>query len=197
MESNLTELSDEALVELCRKRGDRDDRLYSELFRRHRNDVWRVAYRVVADRGDAEDLVQEVFFTAFRRLDQFEGRSTFGTWLHRIAINLSLNEIRRRARRPTAIERRDEEDRVEQGEASTGDLAGPEVDRRERLSEALARLPGDQYEALHLKDLEERSYEEVAETLGISLSAAKMRVQRARAALRAALREQGAEGDVR
>jgi len=169
-EADLTELTDQALVDLCKKRGAKDDRPFEELVKRHQAAVWRVCYYFMGDALDAEDIVQDVFFKAHRGLPEFEGRASFRTWLNQITINTCKNELRMRTRRPAVVE--------EEWQGMTG---------REELALALEMLQPDQFTALQLRDVESRSYAEVAQMLGISQSAAKMRVQRARLALRGAL----------
>ena len=98
------DLSDAELVALFQARDGRDDRPFRELFRRYQQVVWRACYGMMRNSRDAEDLTQEVFFKAYRNLTKFEGRSSFKTWIYRIAINTSQNEIRRRSRRAQEAE---------------------------------------------------------------------------------------------
>lgn len=188
-ESGSAESSDEELVRMCLARGDKDERPFRQLFQRHQGHIWRTCYRFVQNPHDAEDLTQEVFFKAYRALAQFEGRASFKTWLQRIAVNTGQNELRCRSRRPqeagTPIE--DLAEWLPEAGTFAADRAVP--DRQEDLAEALAALRPGEVEVLQLKDLEERPYAEVAHMLDISLSAAKMRVQRARLALAMAYQE--------
>ncbi len=183
-QADLSDLSDEELVQICLARGMKDERPFRELLRRHQQTVWHTCYQFVQNTQDAEDLTQEVFFRAYRSLAQFAGRASFKTWLRRIAINTSQNELRRRSRRPQE-EETPLEDMAEwlpaRGGSSATDRAAQTP--QEYLAEALATLQPEVYEVLQLKDLEQRPYAEVAQILGISQSAAKMRVQRARLAL--------------
>jgi len=184
----LADLADDDLVQMAQERGSRDDRPFQELLRRYQQVVWRVCYSFTRNPQDAEDLTQEVFFKAYRSLAGFEGRSTFKTWIYRIAINTSQNEIRRRSRRPqeahTAVD-----DMAEYLPSPVSVEA--EWQRRhqnELLAQAMSNLRPEEVEVLYLKDLEQRPYAEIAEMLDIGVSAAKMRVQRARLALQAAYR---------
>ena len=187
------DLSDAELVALFQARNGRDDRPFRELFRRYQQVVWRACYGMMRNSRDAEDLTQEVFFKAYRNLTKFEGRSSFKTWIYRIAINTAQNEIRRRSRRAqeadTAVE-----DMAEYLPSNTS-LEATILARQQRylLQQAMASLRPEEYEVLYLKDVEERPYAEIAEQLNISLSAAKMRVQRARLALRVAYRQLAGE----
>ena len=92
--SNLRDLDDRALME--RIQNDDDRRAFSELVRRHQAVVYRACYRVLGNREDARDASQEAFLRAYRRLDTFQGRSAFKTWMLRVAMNVSLNQRSRR-----------------------------------------------------------------------------------------------------
>ncbi|HEY42738.1 MAG TPA: RNA polymerase sigma factor [Anaerolineae bacterium] len=188
-EANLAELTDQALVDLCKTRGAKDDRPFEELFRRHQAAVWRVCYYFLGDALDAEDIVQDVFFKAYRGLPGFEGRASFRTWLNQIAINTCKNELRMRSRRPAVVEEELGDMKAPIEMAGGSDQRWQAMTGREELAQALEMLHPDQFTALQLRDLESRSYAEVAHVLGISQSAAKMRVQRARLALRGALQQ--------
>lgn len=91
--SNLRELDD---FELVKRAQDDDRKAFSELVRRYQLVVYRSCYRILGDREDAKDASQEAFVRAYRELDTFRGRSTFKTWMLRLAINVSLNERGRR-----------------------------------------------------------------------------------------------------
>jgi RNA polymerase sigma-70 factor (ECF subfamily) len=183
-------LTDEELVLRFQHRAEGDNRAYRELFRRYQTMVWRVCYGFVRNNLDAEDLCQEAFLKAYRALDRFEGRSSFKTWIYRIAFTTGQNELRSRGRRPskgdTPIEamadRLPDSDLPEQGVID--DLPS------EQMARALANLATDVVEILYLKDVHEMSYDEIAECLDIGLSAAKMRVHRARLALQSAFSQQ-------
>src|SRR5579863_1325306 len=90
------DISDEAAVELTR-RGDPD--AFRVLVDRHTRAVFRLAWRMTANSHEAEDIVQETFLRAYKQLQRFDGRAAFSTWIHRIAVNCSLDLIRSRKRR--------------------------------------------------------------------------------------------------
>ncbi len=182
--SSLETYEDQELVSLAQKRGNRDSRPFQLLMARHQNTVWRVCYNFFNNADDAEDLAQEVFLKAYRNLHRFEGRSSFKTWIYRIAINTSQNELRKRSRRPTTSPTTLET-------ASEIIPSGQNVEatvqrnaRNELLKQALQQLKPNEFQALMLKDIEGKPYQEIAEEMDISLSAAKMRVQRSRNALK-------------
>ena len=192
IDQDITEVSDQLLIDLCLTRSSKDDRPFRELFRRHKATVWHVCYSFVRNQEDAEDLTQEVFFRAYRSLAQFEGRSSLKTWLYRIATNVSQNEIRRRSRRPQESQTSmDVLGEVLPAKETTPEAHAIAQSQKELLAQALASLKPAASEALKLKDLEQRPYIEIAEMLGISQSAAKMRVQRARLALVEAYQQLG------
>ena len=183
--SVLETMDDEALVAQARRRGLRDERPFRELWRRHQRMVWRTCYSFMRNESDAEDLVQDVFMKAYRSLDSFAGRAAFKTWLNRIAINTCKNELRRRARRPHE-DAGDVDEMAEYLPASNAPSVESAVHQRaldSALTEALRRLRPEEYEVIFLRDIEERPYSEIAGLLDIGLSAAKMRVQRARLTL--------------
>ena len=183
LQGSFADLSDDELVTIAKQRGGRDDRPFRLLMERHQNTVWRVCYNFMHNSEDAEDLTQEVFLKAYRNLEKFEGRSSFKTWIYRIAINTSQNELRRRSRRPqvsttpldTATEFMPSSEDVEKSTQTRAE--------HQLLVEAFKQLRPVESQVLIMKDLEGRPYAEIAEELDISLSAAKMRVQRARDAL--------------
>ena len=180
---NLAQFSDEELVELIRERGSKDDRPFAELFQRHQAGVWRTCYSYAGNTHDAEDLSQEVFFKVYRGLARFESRSAFKTWLFRITVNTCRNALRKKKREPAlaaaAVEEYEESlpgDRLDNGEAER-------LSRRQLLKEALTGIKAGDREAVYLRDVEGRSFEDIAAILDINLSAAKMRVYRSRLAI--------------
>ena len=184
-----------------------DTSVLETLMERYSPRIYRVAFGITRSHGDAEEVVQDVFLTLFRKIDSFEGRAALGTWLYRVAANAAL--IKRRGKR-AEVEVHLEDylptfkaDGHREGDRGMllADWSGtPERERlsgeaREILEEGLALLP-DHYRAiLVLRDVEELSNEEVAEALGESVASVKSRLHRARMALREALtRRLGAGG---
>ena len=180
-------LSDEDLVEIAIRRGASDDRPFTILFERHRKLVWGICYRFTANTADAEDLLQDVFFKIYRNLRTFEGRSTFRTWLYQIALNTCRNELRYRRRRPVSIEANmNDIDLTDPVHLSREPASG----QSELILNALLDLKPEQRAILIMRDMEEQPFTAIAEALGIQVGAAKVRVQRARLALVAALHTQ-------
>ena len=172
------------------------------LMEHHSSRVYRVAFGITRNHSEAEEVVQDVFLTLFRKIDTFEGRSSLGTWLYRVAANAAL--IKRRGKRielETSLEEhlpafRDDGHRAEDRALLLADWSStPESEllsgeAREILDRALDRLPEHYRALLVLRDVEELSNEEVAEILGESVSSVKSRLHRARMALREVLTRQ-------
>ncbi len=182
-QNSLSELTDLELVLRCQSHNQHDERPFQELMNRYQALVWRVCYSSLHNSQDAEDLTQEVFLKVYRNLAKFEGRSSFKTWIYRIAINTCRNEIRHRKRRPQEAVNAVEDMADLLPAASTTVTDWQIKAQREQLALALHALRPEEFEILRLKDIEERPYADITTRLGISLSAAKMRAQRARHAL--------------
>ena len=151
------------------------------LYDAHVERVHRIAYRISGDADLADDLTQDVFVQVFRRLEQFRGESSFGTWIHRVALTVSLNAMRKVKRfhqRETVLE-----DALHQAQEEDG----IEPDLRDRLKAAIDALPDGLRAALVMHTIEGYSHAEVGEMLGIAEGTSKARVFDARARLRKAL----------
>jgi RNA polymerase sigma-70 factor (ECF subfamily) len=184
--------SDEELL-LRLRAGDED--AYSQVVRLHAGRLQSTARRLLGDEHEAQDAVQETFLAAFRGIDRFEGTAALSTWLHRIAVNQALQRLRKRSRR----DERPLDDLlptfVEDGHFATAprlwaDAPETELGRRELralVRGCIDRLPCDHRTALVLRDVEEMPVAEAAAALGISENLLKVRVHRARQALRALL----------
>jgi RNA polymerase sigma-70 factor, ECF subfamily len=177
-------LSDDVLVAAAQ---DGDLQAFGLLVERYQAPIYRLAVRMLRSEADAQDVAQEVFVQAWRKIGSFRGDASFSTWLHRIATNRCLNAIA--ARRPSAPLPEDQVDR-----AGTDSDLSVEVERRHRfaqLAEVIAQLPTDQRVALVLRDLQGLSYEEIAGVLRVSLSTVKGRIHRARLAVVQRMEELG------
>jgi RNA polymerase sigma-70 factor (ECF subfamily) len=171
-----------ALVERCR-RGDLG--AFEEIYRVHAGRLFSVACRLLGNTADAEDLLQEIFLSAHRKLDTFRGESALGTWLYRLATNLCLDHLRSRAGRSSQLtDSLDDEPGL--FDTSSGSLAERTVTRMD-LERALARLPDGCRAAFVLHDIEGLEHREVAEVLGIAEGTSKSQVHKARLRLRALL----------
>lgn len=172
---------DEALVAEARRAAPGDTRAFETLVQRHQRRVLANCRHLARAGNDAEDLVQEVFVKAYFALERFEGRSTFKTWLTRVKANHCLNYLRRH-RGVNYVTLDDDEaaasDRLREAPTAPRDLE--RRDERAQVTAALDALPDTLRVPLVLREVDGLAYEEIAETLGIGLSAAKMRVKRAR-----------------
>jgi len=195
--ATLSLLSEPALLKLARAR---DVGAFEELVGRTEVHLYRVAMRVVHNESDAQEILQESYLSAWRGLPRFEERSQFGSWMHRIVVNMSLMLLRTRNRHPevaihdmaladldeaigeatyTSIAREDRPDRPDQQFQSAELLR--------RIAIAVDLLPEKLKEIFLLRDVLEVSTEESAAKLGVSRPAAKTRLHRARAVLRRSL----------
>jgi len=157
-----------------------------QLLRRHYDRIHAVCRRVAGSTRDADDACQEALIKIVRSLPRFDGRSSFGTWAYRIAMNASLDELRKRRRRP-ALHAVGEDDRPETADPGAGEFSRSLPDRMV-LDDALDRLPDDLRIAVVLRDVADLDYAEIAETLDIPVGTVKSRLSRGRAALATALR---------
>lgn len=167
----------------------------ARLVRQHAAPMRAVAMRLLQDESDADDVVQEAFLSALRAMGSFEGRSSLSTWLHRITTNAALMRLRALSSRP-AISVEDLLPVFTTGGAWPQPLepwADPEQDPvlREELCahvrECISRLPDKHRIPLLLREIEGLPNDEIARRLGVSVNAAKIRVHRARQAVRALL----------
>ena len=169
---------------------DGDDEAFTELVRRFERRIVSLAFRYVSTSADAEDVAQEVFLRVFRAKERYEPTARFTTWLHRIAVNVSLNQLRaRRTRRPFSAEMPLDESGERPLEFPSGEEAGPVEHFANRetadvIQAALGALPERQRTAILLNKYQGLSYEETAAVLGLSLPAAKSLLTRARVNLR-------------
>jgi RNA polymerase sigma-70 factor (ECF subfamily) len=158
---------------------------FDELITRHEARILRLARIMTGNDGDAEDLVQETFVRAFRMIRHFRGDSAFGTWLHRIAINVITSHLqrRRRARARTASPTVSEDQRWLE-EVPSGEDVAEDVVRRLTIDRALAELPRDLRLLVTLRDLQGLRYQEIADLTGLKLGSVASGVFRARRRLR-------------
>lgn len=162
----------------ARRKGHPDDRAYEELVRRHQAWLLRLLTSLLHNQADAEDVGQEVFVRAFLALDTFRGDASFRSWLRTIATRTAFNWKRGR-KTASHYEHAASEQRAVLDSRSAAPPSGAIV-AREVLTSLLEASPYPYKEILVLRYLEELSLKEIATTLDISLSAAKMRLKRAR-----------------
>lgn len=173
-------------VALVKKAREGEFRAFEQLFDRHRLLVYRFAYQMTSRRDDAEDVVQEAFVRAYQNLHRYRDEAKFTTWLLRIVTNLCMDQARMSQRR-LALEQQEAAGALEW--MTSGDIEDPvtnlEADRRKVvLRKALNALPVHHKSVIILRDIEEREYSDMAAILGCTVGGAKLRVLRARRALK-------------
>ena len=172
---------DEELLQQAREAPEGDLRAFEKLVLRYQRRVVANCRYITRDPNNAEDLAQEVLVKAFFGLRGFEGRSTFGSWLQRIKINHCLNYLKKQAGRSyVGVEERDVEEFDQLKVHATAEQQAGAISDRQLISQVLDSMSNTLRIPLVLCDMDELSYEEVAQSLRISLSAAKMRIKRAR-----------------
>ena len=179
--------TDATAVALAR---DGDSDAFQGLMERHGRAVYRLAHRMTGSPQDAEDVVQETFLRAYRQLGRFESRANFSTWLHRIAVNCSIDLIRSRRHHEAGHESAD----LEHFEAIAEDRVDHSPERlmlstevQERVSSAMAGLSAMERAAFVLRHFEGQSIEDISRALGLKANAAKHSIFRAVRKMRLAL----------
>lgn len=190
----MIDMSDQSLIE---KVLGGDYQAFESLVTRYEGRVYRLAVRMLRNPQDAEDALQETFLQVFRGLPGFEGRSQFSTWLFRLASNVCLMRIRHRETEPSRLlpledylpklEEADAPEMMDWADRPEDALLSKES--REKMMEALDKLPPEYRAVFILRDIEGFSNAETGDSLGISIAAVKSRLHRARLALRAMLSE--------
>jgi RNA polymerase sigma-70 factor, ECF subfamily len=171
-----------ALVERCRKG---DLAAFEIIYRTHAGRLYSVACRMLGNTADAEDMLQDIFLAAHRKLDSFRGESALGTWLYRLATNLCLDYLRSRAAKAGQLTE-GLDDAPALADAGSRRLAERTVARMD-LERALAQLPEGCRTAFVLHAVEGLEHREVAEVMGIAEGTSKSQVHKARLRLRAIL----------
>ena len=187
-----SERSDRELVRDARQ-GDRQ--AFEALVRRYSERAFRVAYRVLRDASSAEEILQEAFIKAYKGLRKFESRSSFYTWLYRIVVNLALDRRRSEQRAPS-VEWEDSvatrvDPRATQPPSRDPELATQRSQVRELVARGVQGLPDGQREVLLLREVDGLSYEEIADTMGISKGTVMSRLHYARKKMVAFLEQHG------
>jgi RNA polymerase sigma-70 factor (ECF subfamily) len=172
-------------LELARRCQDGDAGAFEELYRLHAGRLYNLVFRMAGSAQEAEDLLQDVFLHAHRKLGSFRGDSSLGTWLYRLAVNQCLDFLRGKQNRMTKVTGSlDDDDAAEPAAALP---AVPTAISRIDLERAIARLPGGCRAAFVLHDVEGFEHNEVARLLGVSEGTSKSQVHKARTKLRAML----------
>ena len=172
-----------------------DEAAFEQVVRQYGGRLLAVARRIVGTEEDARDVVQDAFLNAFRSLDRFEGNAKLSTWLHRIAVNAALMKLRTRKRKPEQsidgllpgfLDDGHFEERFQSWEEPI-DHAMERAENRELVRKKIDELPESYRTVLVLRDIEGLDTEETAQMLGLTVNATKIRLHRARQALRTML----------
>lgn len=172
-------------LDLVRRCKQGDARAFEELYRAHSARLYSLLLRMVGAAEDAEDLLQDVFLQAHRKLDSFRGESSLGTWLYRLAVNQCLDYLRGRQSKMTRVTESFEDEAVQEPASPAPTV--PAAISRVDLERAIARLPEGCRLAFVLHDVEGFAHHEVAGLLGISEGTSKSQVHKARLKLRTML----------
>jgi RNA polymerase sigma-70 factor, ECF subfamily len=167
-----------------------ENRAFEELVDRYQGRLLNFIYRTIGDRDRAEDLTQEAFIRVHRHIARFDRSKKFSTWVYTIASNLAKNELRNRSRNPMVLfqslreQQRDEEERPIEFEdpASRPDDLYRKRHLQALVEQSVAKLPEHHREVFVLRELEGKSYEEIADVTGVHLGTVKSRLNRARTA---------------
>ncbi|MEM7391721.1 MAG: sigma-70 family RNA polymerase sigma factor [Verrucomicrobiota bacterium] len=189
---DLNQIEDNVLVERSK---DGDIFAYDELVQRYQGKIYSCVYNMTSNNEDAEDLVQDVFIKAFESLKKFKGKSSFYTWIYRIAINRTINYVKKRKRKQ-ALSLNDDDLGIERDEAyielsskrsPMGDLTITEL--KEKLNMALQTLSDKHRTVVVLHDIEGVPHDEIAKIEGCSPGTVRSRLFYARQQLQAELAE--------
>lgn len=174
-------MEDTDLVQLCQK-GDMD--AFEQLFRKYQKQVYNISFRMMGNRDDALDITQEIFVRAYQKIDKFNFKSSFSTWLYRLATNFCIDELRRHKRDVNIMPL--ENANLEVDQVTPEDIAIMN-DREKEVWNALNSLKEKERAIIILKDIDGLSYNEIAEILECSLGRVKSRIHEARQNLKAIL----------
>src|SRR5579863_6797938 len=162
-----------------------DERCFEELVHKHSRGVINLVYRYLSDASRAEDVAQDIFVKVYRARMKYEPKAKFSTWLYRIAVNHCLNEIRARKSQPSIAAPID--DMLEEPVGENPDARMSRLELQRAVKQAIDSLPENQRMAVILARYEEMSYDEIAQTMQLSLEAVKSVLFRAKENLKQAL----------
>ncbi len=181
-------------AELVGSAASGDRRAFDELVRRTFVDTFTLARRLTGNEEDARDVVQEAYLRAWKGIGKFRGDAAFSTWLYRITANAAASSVQR-GRRHRSEPFADDFEPVDTGAEQMIVQGAESAETLDRIADALDELPAKLRSVVVLKDVYGLSHEAIAEELGISVSAAKVRLHRARRKLRDVLYDEGAQAN--
>ena len=174
-------MEDAELVRLCQ---DGDMTAFEQLFHRHQDRVYSVAFRMMGNTEDALDMTQEIFLRAYQKINKFKFTSAFSTWLYRLATNFCIDELRKRKRSANTTPL---EEAITQSDGRTPEDDAISNDREAQVWQAINSLKEKERAIIILRDIEGLSYKEISEVLGYSLGRVKSRIHEARQNLKTIL----------
>jgi len=174
-------MEDADLVRLCQSG---DMAAFEQLFHRYQDRVYSTAYRMMNDQEDAQDLTQEIFLKAYQNISKFNFRAAFSTWLYRLAVNLCIDELRKRKRSANTMPL---EEAILKADANTPEDHAISGDRERQVWDAINSLKEKERAIIILRDMEGLSYKEIAEALKCSVGRVKSRLHEARQKLKTIL----------
>ncbi len=174
--------------ELVQKSQLGDKAAFEQLVLRHQDLVFSLSFKLTGNRDMANDVAQESFIRAWKAIEKFRGDSTFGTWIYRITVNTAWT-LRKKAKKHNTLNIDDTYEPIVIDEKKDPEQVAINADLTDVLVSALDKIPLDQRIIVELKNIEGRSHKEIADYLGISVTAAKVRLHRAHQKLRLILEE--------
>ncbi len=178
----MKELSDKVLVKQAK---ENNFKAFEELVNRYETKVYNLAYKILGSQEDAKDILQDTFLSAFKSIDKFKEKSNFSTWIYRIATNACLMKFRKKEPKMVSLDDRLFATGKEAIDWSKNPLTLLEEEELKKvMNQAIKSLPPSHRAVFVLRDIEKLSNLQTAKALGISVSAVKSRLHRARLCLR-------------
>ncbi|MBI2347253.1 MAG: sigma-70 family RNA polymerase sigma factor [Deltaproteobacteria bacterium] len=175
--------------ELVQRIQNGDRPAFNQLVLKYRNRVMGIAARMLGDRGEAEELAQDVFVKVYRALGDFQGAALFSTWLFRVTVNSCLNHRRKRRAEVRILDGAGDAALAVADPSSNPHQLLEQKELRIALEKSIQSLPEEQRIVLILRDVEGLSYEEIADSLELELGTVRSRLHRARLQVQAGIRE--------
>ncbi len=184
-------MSEQQLIERAKKG---DTKAFEELMKRTQTNIYNLGFRLLGNKEDAADLMQDTYIKAYENLDKFEGRSSFSTWLYRIATNNALMKLRKEKNKNISIDEikkiGDKDYKIEISDwYENPSLYFKSSELKQQLQKAIDSLPPKYKSVFILHDIEELPISEVAKILSLSIPAVKTRIHRSRMFLREKISE--------
>lgn len=182
-------------LKLVERSKEGDLAAFEELVRMYQKQIYNLGYRMMGNEEDASDITQEAFLKAYKSIKKFNAKSSFGTWIYRIAVNVCIDELRKRKKTKLypIVHNDDLDEKGHKLVVDTNDLPEERMEKREtrkKVRQAINRLPEDHRAVIVLRDIQERSYQEIADILGLNIGTVKSRINRARSSLKEEIQKQ-------